>query len=43
LGFAVKADNKELATALDNALTALRQSGDLLKIFQSHGLTLAAP
>lgn len=43
LGLAVKADNKELATALDNALTALRQSGDLLKIFQSHGLTLAAP
>lgn len=43
LGMAVKSDNKELATALDNALTSLRQSGELLKIFQSHGLTLAAP
>ena len=32
-----------LATALDEALAALRQSGELLKIFQSHGLTLAAP
>ena len=43
LGMAVKADNKELATALDDALNALRQSGELLKIFKSHGLTLAAP
>ena len=43
LGMAVKADNKELATALDEALASLRQSGELLKIFQSHGLTLAAP
>ena len=43
LGFAVKADNKELAKALDDALASLRQSGELLKLFQSHGLTLAAP
>jgi polar amino acid transport system substrate-binding protein len=43
LGLAVKSDNKDLATALDNALASLRQSGELLKIFQSHGLTLAAP
>lgn len=43
LGLAVKADNKELATALDAALEALRQNGELLKIYQSHGLTLAAP
>jgi ABC-type amino acid transport substrate-binding protein len=43
LGLAVKADNKELAAALDGALAALRQSGELLKLFQSHGLTLAAP
>ena len=43
LGMAVKADNKELATLLDNALDALRSSGELLKIFQAHGLTLAAP
>ena len=43
LGMAVKADNKELATLLDGALDALRASGALLKIFQAHGLTLAAP
>ena len=43
LGFAVKADNKELAKILDNALGALRESGELLKLFQAHGLTLAAP
>ena len=40
---AVKADNKELATLLDNALEAMRSSGELLAIFQAHGLTLAAP
>jgi polar amino acid transport system substrate-binding protein len=43
LGMAVKADNKELATALDGALASLRQGGELLKLFQAHGLTLAAP
>jgi polar amino acid transport system substrate-binding protein len=43
LGMAVKADNKELATLLDGALDAMRASGELLAIFQSHGLTLAAP
>ena len=43
LGLAVKSDNKALATALDEALASLRQSGELLKLFQSHGLTLAAP
>jgi ABC-type amino acid transport substrate-binding protein len=43
LGMAVKADNKELAGLLDGALDKLRASGDLLKIFQAHGLTLAAP
>lgn len=43
LGMAVKADNKELATALDGALASLRQTGELLKLFQLHGLTLAAP
>lgn len=42
-GLAVKADNKELAKVLDNALGALREGGELLKLFQSHGLTLAAP
>ena len=43
LGMAVKADSKELATLLDTALDKLRSSGELLRIFQSHGLTLAAP
>lgn len=43
LGMAVKADNKELAGLLDAALGSLRASGELLAIFQSHGLTLAAP
>jgi ABC-type amino acid transport substrate-binding protein len=43
LGMAVKADNKELATLLDQALDTLRSNGELLKIFQAHGLTLAAP
>ena len=43
LGLAVKADNKELAGLLDSALDGLRGSGELLKIFQAHGLTLAAP
>ena len=43
LGMAVKSDNKELVTALDEALASMRQSGELLAMFQSHGLTLAAP
>lgn len=43
LGMAVKADHKDVATALDGALNSLRQSGELQKLFQSHGLTLAAP
>jgi ABC-type amino acid transport substrate-binding protein len=43
LGMAVKADNKELAGLLDAALDSLRASGELLKIFQAQGLTLAAP
>ncbi|WP_367849071.1 substrate-binding periplasmic protein [Rhodoferax sp. WC2427] len=43
LGMAVKAGNKELATALDDALDALRKEGTLLALFQSRGLTLAAP
>jgi ABC-type amino acid transport substrate-binding protein len=43
LGMAVKADNKELAGLLDGALDSLRANGELLKILQSHCLTLAAP
>jgi len=42
-GIAVKADNKELARLLDEALQKLRDNGTLLEIFRSHGLTLAAP
>jgi ABC-type amino acid transport substrate-binding protein len=40
---AVKGDSKELAALLDDALDALRKRGELVQIFQSHGLTLAAP
>ena len=43
LGMAVKSSNKDLAKLLDDALTALRENGELVKIFQSQGLTLAAP
>jgi ABC-type amino acid transport substrate-binding protein len=43
LGLAVKADNKELAALLDSALDTLRSNGELLKLFQSQGLTLTAP
>ncbi len=43
LGMAVKSDNKELAKQLDDALEALRKSGELLALFQAHGMTLAAP
>ena len=43
IGMAVKADNKDLALLLDKALDELRSSGELLRIFQEHGLTLAAP
>lgn len=43
LGMAVKAGNKELALALDEALDALRKKGELFALFQSRGLTLAAP
>jgi ABC-type amino acid transport substrate-binding protein len=43
LGMAVKADSKELAGLLDAALDQLRSSGELLKLFQAQGLTLAAP
>ena len=43
LGMAVKSDNKELAKQLDDALENMRKSGELLAIFQAHGMTLAAP
>lgn len=43
LGMAVKADSKDLGEALEKALQALRDSGELLALFKSHGMTLTAP
>lgn len=43
VGMAVKSDNPTLAAALDDALQALRKSGELLKIFDAQGLTLLPP
>lgn len=43
VGMAIKAEHKELGQALEAALQAMRSSGELLAIFQKHGLTLTAP
>ncbi len=43
VGMAIKAEHKELGLALEGALAQLRSSGELLAIFQKHGLTLTAP
>lgn len=43
VGMAVKKSNKELAMALDAALKSLRESGELLRLFQEQGMTLTAP
>lgn len=43
LGMAIKADYKDLGQALQKALQELRSSGELLRIFQNQGITLAAP
>ena len=43
LAMAVKASNKDLASALESAMKALRESGELLAMFKQHGLTLTAP
>ena len=43
VGLAVKASHKELGQALEAAMQRLRSSGELLAIFQKHGLTLTAP
>lgn len=43
VGMAIKAEHRELAQALEVALKSLRESGELLKIFQQQGMTLAAP
>ncbi len=43
VGMAIKSEHKELGQALETALGQLRGSGELLAIFQKHGLTLTAP
>jgi len=43
VGMAIKSGHKELGLALEAALKSLRESGELLKIFQQHGMTLTAP
>jgi polar amino acid transport system substrate-binding protein len=43
LGMAIKADAKDLGEALEKALQALRESGELLALFKKHGMTLTAP
>lgn len=43
LGVAVKADNPELAAALDKAMAGLRQDGTIERAFKSRGLSYRAP
>lgn len=43
VGMAVKKSNNDLAQALDAALKSLRDSGELLKLFQAQGMTFTAP
>ncbi len=43
LGMAIKSSNKNLGQALDAAMKALRDSGELLAMFTTRGLTLTAP
>jgi len=43
LGVAVKADNPELAAAIDKAMAELRQEGSIERIFTKRGLTYRAP
>lgn len=43
VGMAIKSAHKDLGQALETAMTSLRESGELLAIFQQQGLTLAAP
>ena len=43
LGMAIKAENKDLGQALELAMKGLRESGELLAMFQQNGLTLMAP
>lgn len=43
LGMAIKAENKDLGQALESAMKGLRESGELLAMFQKNGMTLTAP
>jgi len=43
VGMAIKADHKELGHAIESAMQQMRSSGELLSLFQQHGLTLTAP
>lgn len=43
LGVAVKADNPELAAAVDKAMAELRQDGSIERIFAKRGLSYRAP
>ncbi|MDW3686710.1 transporter substrate-binding domain-containing protein [Cupriavidus sp. CV2] len=43
IGMAVKADERELADSLRNALDALRRSGELQQIFAQYGVSLQTP
>ncbi|WP_439113513.1 substrate-binding periplasmic protein [Hydrogenophaga sp.] len=43
VGMAIKSEHKELGQALEMALQALRNSGELLAIFKQQGMTLTAP
>lgn len=43
VGVAIKSKNKDLGQAIDAAMKELQASGEMLKIFQAHGLTLTTP
>lgn len=43
LGIAIKSGSRDLGQALEKAMQALRDSGELLSIFKSYGMTLTAP
>lgn len=43
VGMAIKAEHRALGQALEAALQALRNSGELLAIFKQQGMTLTAP
>lgn len=43
VGMAIKTEHQALGQALETALQALRNSGELLAIFKQQGMTLTAP